>query len=289
LKKVQNYINNLDMESTSTTDFITSITQTDGKIAVTRAKAGTLVLGTQSTYNTVAAEDSLNAAINKLEVRIKMEEDNRKAAIDTLYGNNEETIAQTFDTIKEIADWLDADAATGDTGVEQLINSIATLEGGEETSGSVANSIKTAIEGLDVTDVADPNKYVSSVSEVNGKISVTRVDLPTYTLATGETNGTVKLNGAEASVKGLKSAAYTESTEYATAAQGTTAEGVANTIAGYGNIVTYNIDDFVSKEEYNALVEDYNALKALVDKLNKQVNPDSGEETPDEGTEEPTI
>jgi hypothetical protein len=46
-------------------------------------------------------------AINKIEARIKAEEENRKNAIDALYGNNGEKIAETFDTIKEIADFLE--------------------------------------------------------------------------------------------------------------------------------------------------------------------------------------
>ena len=124
LEKIQNHINGLDMSSTSTTDFITSITQTDGKVAVTRAKAGTLVLGTQSTDKTVNADDSLNSAINKLEARIKAEEENRKAAIDTLYGNNGETISEAFDTIKEIADFLEQDDNNKQSGVEKIISDI---------------------------------------------------------------------------------------------------------------------------------------------------------------------
>jgi hypothetical protein len=124
LEKIQNHINGLDMSSTSTTDFITSITQTDGKVIVTRAKAGTLVLGTQSTDKTVSADDSLNSAINKLEARIKAEEENRKAAIDTLYGNNGETISEAFDTIKEIADFLEQDDNNKQSGVEKIISDI---------------------------------------------------------------------------------------------------------------------------------------------------------------------
>ena len=83
LKKVQNHINSLDMSSISTTEFITEITQIDGQVAVKRAKAGTLELGTDSTDKTVLGTDSLNQAINKIEARIKAEEENRKNAINT--------------------------------------------------------------------------------------------------------------------------------------------------------------------------------------------------------------
>ena len=81
-----------------------------------------------------------------------------------------------------------------------------------------------AINDLDYPDTAVADNYVSEVSEENGIISVKRVALPT--LQTGTTNGTVKLsNGTDVNVYGLKSAAYTESSAYATAAQGAKADG----------------------------------------------------------------
>lgn len=43
-------------------------------------------------------------------------------------------------------------------------------------------------------------------------------------IATGATNGTIAVNGADVAVKGLGSAAYTASTAYATAAQGAKAD-----------------------------------------------------------------
>lgn len=57
---------------------------------------------------------------------------------------------------------------------------------------SLAKSIKTAtksaddaIKALDVTDTAEDGKYVSAVSEEDGKITVTRADLPTLSVKTG--------------------------------------------------------------------------------------------------------
>lgn len=83
------------------------------------------------------------------------------------------------------------------------------------------------VEALDVTDAAVAGQYVSAVGQTDGKITVTRANLPTYTLSTGSANGTVALNGVDAAVKGLGSAAFTESTAYATAAQGALAEAAA--------------------------------------------------------------
>lgn len=77
-----------------------------------------------------------------------------------------------------------------------------------------AGTAQDLIDGLDVADSAVTGKYVSAVSETDGKISVTRADLPTYTLATGSANGTVAFNGADVAVKGLGTAAYTNAAEY---------------------------------------------------------------------------
>lgn len=81
------------------------------------------------------------------------------------------------------------------------------------------------IAGLDVKDSAVEGQYVSQVTEVDGKIKVTRASLPAAaTLVEGTANGTVKFNGTDVPVHGLKSAAYTEASEYATAEQGALAE-----------------------------------------------------------------
>ena len=83
-----------------------------------------------------------------------------------------------------------------------------------------AGTAQGLVDGLNVTDSAVTGKYVSAVSEEKGKITVTRADLPTYSLATGSANGTVAFNGADVAVKGLGSAAYTDAKAYATAEQG---------------------------------------------------------------------
>lgn len=54
--------------------------------------------------------------------------------------------------------------------------------------GNRNTAITNAINGLDVSDTAEANKYVSAVSETDGKISVTRASLPT--IATFTLSGT---------------------------------------------------------------------------------------------------
>jgi len=63
-------------------------------------------------------------------------------------------------------------------------------------------------------------------------------------VTTGSANGTISVDGADVAVKNLKSAAYTESSAYATAAQGAKADtavqpaalnNLANTVDGYAS------------------------------------------------------
>lgn len=64
---------------------------------------------------------------------------------------------------------------------------------------------------------------------------------------TSVASGSVKtaLDG-KANISDLGSAAYTDSTAYATAAQGTTADTTAATIATYGDVVTHNVSEFAT-------------------------------------------
>ena len=81
------------------------------------------------------------------------------------------------------------------------------------------------IAGLDVTDAEVEGQYVSAVSEVDGKIVVSRKQLPAKpVIAEGATNGTISVDSVDVAVHGLKSAAYTEASDYATAAQGALAD-----------------------------------------------------------------
>ena len=88
-----------------------------------------------------------------------------------------------------------------------------------------AGAAAAAVAALDVEDTAVDNQYVSAVSQTDGKIVVSRKQLPAKpVIATGATNGTIAVDGVDVAVKGLGSAAYTEAGAYATAAQGTKAD-----------------------------------------------------------------
>ena len=110
------------------------------------------------------------------------------------------------------------------------------------------DTAKGLIEALDVADTAVAGKYVSAVSETDGKISVTREDLPTYTLAEGSANGTVKFNGTDVAVHGLQDAAYAT-----VASLNATAKGYADAVEAkipteLGVMSVANADDTIVVE-----------------------------------------
>lgn len=95
----------------------------------------------------------------------------------------------------------------------------------------VTADITAEIAKLDVADTAVAGQYVSSVSEVDGKIVVSRATLPTYTLETGTENGTVAFNGTNVAVKGLDSAAYAKTTDFDAAGSASAVLGTSDDTA----------------------------------------------------------
>ena len=97
----------------------------------------------------------------------------------------------------------------------------------EADAYDAAGTAAAAVAALDKADSPQEGQYVSAVSQEDGVITVQRAALPTAPkITTGSANGTIAVGGVDVAVKGLGSAAYTETTAYATAAQGTKADQV---------------------------------------------------------------
>lgn len=77
---------------------------------------------------------------------------------------------------------IDAGDATVAVEGDKVSKQIASLA---KSIKAAAKTADDAIKALDVTDTAVDGKYVSAVSETDGKITVTRADLPTLSVKTG--------------------------------------------------------------------------------------------------------
>lgn len=183
--KVKAYVDNIDVTIDG------NVTDAD-LLKITKSTKAPTNAGTKQITFTVDAnklttkltdldntDDTLNAAITAevtrataaegtLDAAIKAEVTNRQAAIEGLVNN----ASDGYDTLGEL-----------ETAIKAVDNKLNNAIG---QGGNVAAQIQTAIEALDVTDAAVDGKYVSAVSETDGKISVSRTVLPTYNVsATG--------------------------------------------------------------------------------------------------------
>jgi hypothetical protein len=253
LKEIQDYLGN---DTTGVAGMLESIR--DNKEAAEAAQSAAdkaqgevdalegVVAGVKSTADAAATKEALQGEVD----RAKGIEQGLQSAIDTLNGD----ATKAGSVAKAVADAKSdlegqisgkVSNSTYATDKANLESAISTAEGNAkgyadslaknyDAAGSAATAESNAkthaqglINALDVTDVAVDGEYVSAVSETDGKISVSRKALPVYTLATGSANGTVAFNGSDVAVKGLGSAAYTESSAYATSAQGAKADKAA--------------------------------------------------------------
>lgn len=96
---------------------------------------------------------------------------------ESVEGSVKKQVATALESAKSYTDGLKG--GNEDDTLQTLRTAIDSMSG---DSGSINNAINTAINALDVTDTAAPGEYVSSVSETDGKITVTRAKLPTYSV-----------------------------------------------------------------------------------------------------------
>ena len=127
-----------------------------------------------------------------------------------------------------------------DVNVRGLGSAAYTDAAAYEAAGAAA----AAVAALDKADSAQEGQYVSAVSQEDGVITVKRAALPTAPeITTGDTNGTIKVGEEEVAVAGLKSAAYTEASAYATAAQGALADSAVQEVVEGTTNGTILVDD----------------------------------------------
>lgn len=149
------------------------------------------------------------------------------------------------------------DATTSASGLMSSADKVIlnTLNGTVDTEGSVRKQVadalasaesytNTQIQGLDVTDAAVAGQYVSTVSETDGKIKVTRVDLPTVAEIKSEGQAIVAVKedkGVISATAGDIAAAHVTVADASNHFTATTVEGVLDELysqSGAGSKVT---------------------------------------------------
>ena len=164
------------------------------KAAVTKLDGAENVTGSVL-YLIKEAKTELNNTISGVDTRV--------AAIETLIGGAEDADTK-INTVKEVLEWF-TNVQETDKGA-QLIADVAAnktaigtkaVEGGtstglykeiEDAKAAAIAANTAAIEALDAPDTAEAGKYVSAVSQENGKITVTRAALPELSVKTGSEN-----------------------------------------------------------------------------------------------------
>ena len=164
-------------------------TWTDVSIKLLEAADKSIVLGT------ITNGGVTDGSTIKVNVKAVGAEDGLKLGNDGLYVDLTKTTKKIDDEINRATQAEQANS----TAIGQNTAAIATLNGDEATKGSVAKSVKDAIEALDFEQVGGTGKVITTVSETNGKISATAIDLKAENVAftpTTNVTGAVDVTGS---------------------------------------------------------------------------------------------
>lgn len=164
-------------------------TWTDVSIKLLEAADKSIVLGT------ITNGGVTDGSTIKVNVKAVGDADGLKLGNDGLYVDLTKTTQSITD---EIARATQAEE-TNKTAIGKNTAAITTLNGAVTVEGSVAKSVKDAIEALDVAQVGGTGKVITTVSETNGKISATAIDLKAENVAftpTSNVTGAVDVTGS---------------------------------------------------------------------------------------------
>lgn len=238
-KSIADAIDGLDGNITGDGKFITNLSQVDGVVSATKVnlEAGdipTITLEKISDAGTAAAANVATTAIAE-----KSEDTGLVTAAQVAKFVADE-VADLEGATHFIGkkDALPETAKDGDiciVGVKEYIWSNGSWEElGDET---IYVTKTTTIAGVDLENDITKDEMLTALNVADGaqvnvietvKVNGTELSVAdkavNVTVATGAANGTIAVNGSDVAVAGLGSAAYTDASAYATAAQGTTAD-----------------------------------------------------------------
>lgn len=181
-KMFDGFIKNVDVEGTQLT-FEKDVkgSWTNVTIELLKAADNSIVLGT---INNDGVTDGATIKVNVKDVK---DEDGLKLGVDGLYIDlTKTTTAISSEKTRALA----AEKANKDA--------IDILNGKDTVAGSVAKSVKDAVEALDVDEIGGTGKVITTLSETNGKIAATAIDLKAENVAftaTSQVEGAVDVTG----------------------------------------------------------------------------------------------
>lgn len=141
-------------------------------------------------------------------------------------------------------DTINAAVAKVEVKANANASAIQTLNGDDSTTGSVAKSIKDAIEALDVSQIS--GDYITAVSEADGKISATA---GTKGSVTSGSTGLVDGGAVYTAVEGAKSASAVTLTGSSATAADPTGEGTFTFQQGGGGAQTIDVKAQINRIE----------------------------------------
>lgn len=163
-----------DYNNVAVVELLGAITATENSKAVT-GKAVADYVTAQIKANAESdkeyVDSTVTAAVDALTKAYKAADSALSESLTTAYTNAIATSAANTKTAYEAADAVITASYT------KLVS-----ETKEALENKIGTDISTAINNLDVEDSAVNGQYVSAVSEADGKISVTRANLPVYSL-----------------------------------------------------------------------------------------------------------
>lgn len=170
------------------------------------------------------------------------------------------------DTLKEIQAYITSDGAAA----QEMLAAIEAAQGAADAAQDEVDALEGVVAGVKATaeaaatkaELAEAKEEINGVIEENERViaeALTDLDsratalegknatidsaLQAADIMSGSANGTISVKGSDIAVTGLGSAAYTEASAYATAAQGALAEAAAPQATTY------------TKEEVDAMWE----------------------------------
>lgn len=232
-------------------------------------KKGQDALNKIGTATLANGKTTLSEEINAVNARVTSTNSNLTTVdgrIDTILGSdkaasgtqktirqiaNEELAAQlingatngaedNFKTLKELADWLEKhpeDASAMNSAIGDNAEAIEALQKLHASGKTVAQEVAAGV--ADRVTTGDFEAYKTSI---NDELALATSALQKADITTGSANGTISVEGTNVAVKGLGSAAYTASTAYATAAQGSKADSAVQSVTTGGTNGTIKVD-----------------------------------------------